>query len=267
MPIPSKPISSSLICGFIKGLDKLNDLNLDNDEILSISREVEYNFIGLKGGIMDQFTIINSKKNNLILLNTKDNSSDFIESDLGDYKLLLLNTNKKHNLSDSAYNKRVEECQQALKIINDSGHKIKFITQIKVEELRKIQKLMPKNIFNRALYVTQENNRTIKSVQYLKNLDLKSLGELMYSSHEGLRDLYEVSCDELDYLVDKTRVFDQILGARMMGGGFGGCTINLIHKDFIDIFVDDVSESYLSKFSLKLSPIITSLGDGLRYKV
>ena len=259
--------SSSLICGFIKGIDQLNNLNLDNDEILSISREVEYDFIGLKGGIMDQFTIINSKKNNLILLNTIDNSAEFIKSDLGDYKLLLLNTNKKHNLSDSAYNKRVEECQEALKIINDSGYNIKFLTQIEVKELRKIQNLMPNNIFNRALYVTQENNRTIKSVQCLKNLDLKSLGELMYSSHEGLRDLYEVSCDELDYLVDKTRVCDQILGARMMGGGFGGCTINLIHKDFIDTFVSDISESYSSMFSLELSPIITSLGEGLSYKV
>ena len=99
-----------------------------------------------------------------------------------------------------------------------------------------------------------------------RSLDLKSLGNLMYSSHDGLRDLYQVSCDELDYLVDKTRIYDRILGARMMGGGFGGCTINLIHKDFIDTFVSDVSESYSSMFSLELSPIITSLGEGLRYK-
>ena len=205
-------------------------------------------------------------KNNFILLNTADNSAEFIKSDLGDYKLLLLNTNKKHNLSDSEYNKRVEECQEALKIINDSGYNIKFLTQIDVKELRKIKDLMPDNIFNRALYVTQENNRTIQSVQYLKNLDLKSLGKLLYSSHEGLRDLYEVSCEELDYLVDKTRIYDQILGARMMGGGFGGCTINLIHKDFIGTFVSEVSESYSSMFSLELSPIITSLGEGLRYK-
>ena len=258
--------SSSLICGFIKGIDQLNNLSLNNEEILSISREVEYDFIGLKGGIMDQFTIINSKKNNLILLNTIDNSAEYIKSDLGDYNLLLLNTNKKHNLSNSEYNKRVKECQEALKIINNSGYNIKFLTQIDVEELRKIQNLMPDNIFNRALYVTQENNRTIQSVEHLKNLDLKSLGNLMYSSHDGLRDLYEVSCDELDYLVDKTRIYDQILGARMMGGGFGGCTINLIHKDFIDTFVSDVSESYSSMFSLELSPIITSLGEGLRYK-
>ena len=216
---------------------------------------------------MDQFTIINSKKNNLILLNTRNNSAEFIKSDLGNYKLLLLNTNKKHNLSDSEYNKRVEECQEALKIINDFGYNIKFLTQIDVKELRKIQKLMPDNIFNRALYVTQENNRTIQSIQYLKDLDLKCLGKLMYSSHEGLRDLYQVSCEELDYLVDKTRIYDQILGSRMMGGGFGGCTINLIHKNFIDKFVSEVSESYSSIFSLELSPIITSLGEGLRYKV
>jgi galactokinase len=259
--------SSSLICGFVRGLDILNNLQFDTSELLSISKEVEYDFIGLKGGIMDQFTIINSKKNNLILLNTKDNTSQYIKSELGDYKILLLNTNKKHDLSESSYNDRVRECNEALDIINNSGHKINYLTEMKVEKLVQLKNLMPENIFNRALYVIEENIRTIQSVQYLKNSDLVSLGELMYLSHEGLKNLYEVSCNELDYLVDKTITHKEILGARMMGGGFGGCTINLIHSDFIDSFVSDISNDYSKKFSLNLSPILTSLGEGLRYNL
>ena len=111
-----------------------------------------------------------------------------------------------------------------------------------------------------------ENDRVISSVQCLKNLDFKSLGRLMYSSHEGLRNLYQVSCKELDFLVESAITYEKILGARMMGGGFGGCTLNLIHKDFIDPFIEDIKEKYFNKFSLNLIPIVTNLGNGISYK-
>ena len=257
--------SSSLICGFIKGIDILNDLSFSNDEILSISREVEYDFIGLKGGIMDQYTIINAKKNNLILLNTKDNTSKYIESYLGEYKILLLNTNKEHDLSNSAYNDRVNECNKALQIINEAGFDFKYLTQINIEQLIQFKNKMPQYIFSRAIYVIEENLRALKSVEYLKNCDYKSLGNLMYLSHDGLKNLYQVSCEELDFLVDQTKSYDEILGARMMGGGFGGCSINLIHSDFIDAFINEIRDNYYKKFSIHLSPILTSLGKGLRF--
>ncbi len=255
--------SSSLICGFVKGINLLNNLNFNKNDLLTISREVEYDFIGLKGGIMDQFTIINAKKNNLILLNTIDNSSKFIPADLGNYKLLLLNTNKKHDLSDSSYNDRVAECNKAKRIINESGIDIKFLTEVNKDQLNRLINKMPKSIYNRARYVIEENERTKKSVEFIKGFNLESFGELMYLSHKGLKDLYEVSCSELDFLVDETIEHNQILGARMMGGGFGGCTINLIHSEFIHFFIEKISSKYLNKFSIPLSPIITSLGGGL----
>lgn len=258
--------SSSLICGFVKGIDLLNNLEFSDEELLSISREVEYDFIGLRGGVMDQFTIINSKKNNLILLDTKDNSSKYIHSNFGDYRLLLLNTNIKHDLSVSSYNDRVRECESALQIINDSGYKLKYLTEIKVQQLLDLKNIMPVTLFKRALFVVEENDRVISSVQCLKNLDFKSLGRLMYSSHEGLRNLYQVSCKELDFLVESAITYEKILGARMMGGGFGGCTLNLIHKDFIDSFIEDIKEKYFNKFSLNLIPIVTNLGNGISYK-
>ena len=255
--------SSSLICGFVKGISLLNNLNFNKNDLLTISREVEYDFIGLKGGMMDQFTIINAKKNNLILLNTIDNSSEFISADLGNYKLLLLNTNKKHDLSDGSYNDRVAECNKAKSIINESDINIKFLTEVNKDQLYKLKNKMPKSIYNRARYVIEENERTKKSVEFIKRFNLKSFGEIMYLSHKGLKDLYEVSCMELDFLVDETKEHNQILGARMMGGGFGGCTINLIHSEFIDFFIEKISRKYLKKFSAPLSPIITSLGRGL----
>ena len=256
--------SSSLICGFIKGIDILNNLNFDNDEILSISREVEYNFIGLKGGIMDQFTIINAKKNNLILLDTKDNSSEFIPTDFGSHKILLLNTNIKHDLSESSYNERVNQCKEALKIVNNSGLNYRFLTEIKLETLEKFKNTMSKNIFDRAKYVIEENERVKKAVKFLINSDLNLLGDLMYQSHKGLKNLYDVSCDELNFLVDLTKYDKDILGARMMGGGFGGCTINLIHSRYINEFLEKVSEAYFKKFSINLMSHITSLDCGLR---
>ena len=256
--------SSSLICGFVQGISSLNKLNFSKNDLLSISRDVEYDFIGLRGGMMDQFTIINAKKNNLILLNTIDNSYDFIESDLGNYKILLLNTNKKHNLSDSSYNDRVDECNEAKRIINESGINIKFLTEINKNQLNNLKNRMPKLIYNRARYVIEENERTKKSIKFINEFNFKSFGELMYLSHQGLKNLYEVSCKELDFLVDETVEHNQILGARMMGGGFGGCTINLIQNEFIDLFIEKISKKYLKKFSKPLSSVVTTLGKGLR---
>ena len=115
--------------------------------------------------------------------------------------------------------------------------KLKYLTEIKVQQLLDLKNIMPVTLFKRALFVVEENDRVISSVQCLKNLDFKSLGRLMYSSHEGLRNLYQVSCKELDFLVESAITYEKILGARMMGGGFGGCTLNLIHKDFIDYFI------------------------------
>ena len=259
--------SSALICGFIKGIGVLNNLDFSDEEILSISRDVEYYFIGVRGGIMDQFSIIHSKENNLIFLNCRSKSFEHINIDLGEYKILLLDTNIKHDLVESSYNDRVRECEEALETVNNQNANYNFLTEFTLEDLETLKSKVSENIYNRALFVIEENDRTLIAKQKLKNSDLKGFGSLMYLSHYGLKNLYEVSCDELDFLVDLTVNNNMILGSRMMGGGFGGCTINIIHSGEVDNFVGDISEKYYKKFSKNLTPIITTLGKGLNYEI
>ena len=123
---------------------------------------------------------------------------------------------------------------------------------------------MPEKIYNRALYVTKENRRTLKAVKALKKNNLTRFGDLLYKSHRGLTDLFEVSCKELDFLVDYTKDLDHVIGARMMGGGFGGCTINLVQKEHIDSFIEKVKAIYQEKFNIDLTPISVSISDGTR---
>ena len=255
--------SSSLICGLIKGLNDLNNLNLKNDDIIDIARDIEHNFIGLKGGIMDQFTILYGKKNKLLFLNCKTRDYIFIDSDFGEYKFLLLNTNIDHKLSDSSYNERVIECQNALKIIKNRRQDIDYLCDVSEKILFQFNNLIDKKEFNRAKFVIQENERVINSVKKIKESKFKDFGMLMYESHYGLKELYEVSCDQLDFMVDFSKGYDYILGSRMMGGGFGGCTINLIHSDFIDQYVEKISKEYYNKFEVHLTPIVTTISDGL----
>ena len=197
--------SSSLICGIVKGVLELNNLKLSNNKIIDIVLDVEHNYIGLKGGIMDQFTILNGKKDNLILLKCHNRDFKFIPSNLKNFKILLLNTNVEHNLANTAYNERVNECNDALKIINehsDTNHD--YLCKVPVKVLNKNINLLPSKVYNRASFVLNENIRTIKSAELLQKNKLFEFGSLMYESHQGLSKLYEVSCEELDFLVDLT---------------------------------------------------------------
>tara|TARA_B100000524_G_scaffold332763_2_gene220168 strand:- start:2344 stop:3450 length:1107 start_codon:yes stop_codon:yes gene_type:complete len=257
--------SSALVCGLIKGLSLINKIKLNNAEIIDLSRIVEHKYIGVLGGIMDQFTILNAKKNSAILLNCQDFKNRYIRINLNDYKLLLLDSNVKHNLANTEYNTRVKECKKALEIINTELKKnYKNLSQISKEDLVKSRGKLPSFLYNRALFVLKENQRTLKSAYLIENRNLTDFGKLMYQSHEGLKNKYEVSCKELDFLVEKTKDYGEILGSRMMGGGFGGCTINLINSSLIDEFIKKIQPEYFSKFAKELNPIITNIGNGIQ---
>lgn len=260
--------SSALVCGLIKGLSELNNLKLDNSKIISISRIVEHKYIGVLGGIMDQFTILNAKKNMAILLNCDNLKFKYVDLNFNQYELLLIDTKVKHNLSNSEYNNRVFECKKSLEIINkECGENFSSLSQISKEDLEKSKVKLKNKFYKRASYVFNENQRTIKSAELLKKNKLVEFGKLMYESHDGLRKDYEVSCKELDFLVDKTKKYDEILGSRMMGGGFGGCTINLIKRTFINKFIKLIKEEYFSKFGLYINPIIAKPGTGMQVQI
>ena len=256
--------SSALICGLIKGLNDLFKLKISNHEMINISQKVEHNFIGVKGGIMDQFAIFFGKKDKIILLNCNNLNLKMIDSKFSPYKFLLLNTNVNHNLSSSDYNTRVKECESALKKIKIENKKLSCLADTSDDYIIKNEPLFTKNEFKRALYVSQENQRVLKSTKLLKSSNFVDFGKIMYKSHEGLKNLYEVSCKELDFLVDYSKKYNYVLGSRMMGGGFGGCTINLIKEDYIKSYIKIVSEKYFNKFKNKLTAIEISIEDGIK---
>ena len=205
--------SSALVCGLIKGLSKLNEIKLENSDVINLSRNVEHKYIGLLGGIMDQFTILNAKKNTAILLDCEKLDSKFIKLEFKDYKLLLLDTNVKHNLANTEYNQRVSECKESLKIINILCKKnYANLSQVNRLDLSSSKEKLGKTLYRRALYVLNENQRVINSVEFLENNKLKEFGQLMYESHFGLKNDYKVSCKELDFLVEYTIKYNEILG-------------------------------------------------------
>lgn len=257
--------SSALVCGLIKGLSALNNLSLDNTEVIEISRNVEHKYIGLLGGIMDQYTILNAKKNKAILLNCDNLKTEFIDIDFGQYEILLFDTNVKHNLANTEYNIRVNECHQALEIINTINKKqYKNLSQASIDEINKAKNDLNENQYKRSVFVFEENQRTIKSAQLISKNNLIEFGKLMYQSHEGLKEKYEVSCKELDFLVEQTKLFGGILGSRMMGGGFGGCTVNLIKNEEVDDVVTKIKKKYRATFGINLNAIIAKPGSGIK---
>ena len=259
--------SSALISGLAAGLIEINNLQIKKSEIVDIVSDVEHNYIGLKGGIMDQFTILHGQKNKLVHLECHTRSFKYVHAEFNDYQVILLNTNVEHNLANTAYNDRVEECRHALDLINKKySNKFSYLCEVDSTILESFKVNLDAKIYNRASFVVNENLRTHDAAKKLNEFKLVEIGNLMYQSHAGLKDLYEVSCNELDFLVDLTKPYDQIIGSRMMGGGFGGCTINLIHKKFKDEFLDIAHKSYYEKFRIDVTPIEISICDGVKIK-
>ena len=259
--------SSALISGLAAGLIEINNLQIKKSEIVDIVSDVEHNYIGLKGGIMDQFTILHGQKNKLVHLECHTRSFKYVHAEFNDYQVILLNTNVEHNLANTAYNDRVEECRHALDIINKKySNKFSYLCEVDPNILESFKFTLDAKIYNRASFVINENLRTYDAAKKLNEFKLVEIGNLMYQSHAGLKDLYEVSCYELDFLVDLTKSYEQIIGSRMMGGGFGGCTINLIHKKFKDEFLDIAHKSYFENFRIDVTPIEISICDGVKIK-
>ena len=254
--------SAALECGMAKGVSELFNLDLTDLEIITLSRDAEHTFVGTKCGIMDQFAVVKGQTDHLILLNCDTLDYKLVQAKFAPYIIVLLNTNVSHNLASSEYNVRRDECETALEAIQKKHPEFKDLANIPVKIVNTFKSILPQKIYNRALYVAQENKRTLKAVKCLEKNDLKEFGKCMYKSHDGLQNLYEVSCKELNFLVEKTKTLDYVLGSRMMGGGFGGCTINLVHKDKVEDFVQKLSAAYEEKFDIQLTSIQTTIGDG-----
>ena len=249
--------SAALENGFVFGLNELFGLQLTKEEMIHISQMAEHNYVGVKCGIMDQYASMFGQKGKALLLDCRSISSIPFLIDLKDYELLLINTNVKHTLSDSAYNNRRQVCEEVASMLH-----VRALRDASENDLSSLKEKISEEDFQKALYVVQEIDRAQKASEALKNDDLEVLGQLLFETHEGLKRQYQVSCDELDFLVDKAKNNDGVIGARMMGGGFGGCTINIVHKDSKNIFKMEIAKDYKNKFGVECSFYDVSLEDG-----
>lgn len=245
----------------------INDLfegNLDLLEIVKLSQRTECDFIGVQCGIMDQFAVAFGKKDKAILLDCNSLEYEYAPLILNDYKILICNTNKKRGLGDSKYNERTRECAYALKCLQKELD-IKYLCDLNPIEFEKHKELIDQDIpLNRATHAVYENDRVKGAVSALKENNINLFGKLMIKSHNSLRDLYEVSCFELDVMVEEALKIKGTVGARMTGAGFGGCTVNIVHNDYIDEFIEKVSSAYKERTNLKSEIYIASVSDGVK---
>ncbi len=249
--------SAALENSIVYGLNELFQLELSKEEMILISQKAEHNYVGVKCGIMDQYASMFGKEDHFLLLDTRTIESKPYRIDLKNYELLLVNTNVKHKLSDSAYNDRRSVCEKVSTLLNKQA-----LRDASEEDLLSVKDKISDEDYQKVLYVVQEINRTHKAAEAIRKGDIQKLGQLIYESHAGLQHQYEVSCEELDFLVDKAKENQAIIGARMMGGGFGGCTINLIEKDQIENFNSEIEKAYKEKFNNECSIYRVKISDG-----
>lgn len=244
--------SAALECGLAYGVNALFQLGLNKSIFIKVGQKAEHDFVGTKCGIMDQFASVMSQKNKAILLDCKSLEYNYIPLELGEYNILLLNTNVSHSLADSQYNLRREACESAVATINKEYPQVNSLRDVDIALLEACSPKLTPIQRKRCSYVLAENQRVQQAVDALQQAKLDEFGKLMYASHRGLSEEYEVSCKELDFLVEFSKAHDGVLGSRMMGGGFGGCTINIIHKDAIPTYVDQVGKAYQQEFNINL---------------
>jgi galactokinase len=233
-------------------------------DLIHLSRKAENTFIGVNCGIMDQFAVGQGKKGHAIFLNCGTLAFQAVPADLPGYRLVITNTNKKRGLADSKYNERVAECTKALEYLSRELD-IKSLGELGLDQFLQHKDLIPDaTVLKRAMHVVSENHRVLASVKALMNGDLVLFGKLMDESHDSLRDDYEVTGFELDTLVETMQKQDGVLGARMTGAGFGGCTVAFVKDENLDNFMQEVSKEYLAKTGLKADFYLPEISDGVR---
>lgn len=237
----------------------------DTVKIALLAQKTENEFVGVNCGIMDQFAVANGKKDHAILLMCDTLEYDHVPFQSGSYKLVIGNTNKRRGLVDSAYNERRSECEQAVKYLQAQFPDITLLGQISLEQFDAYKHLIPdETVRRRAQHVVEEIDRVLQSIKVLKANDLEAFGKLMVGSHDSLRDLYEVTGRELDTMVTAALKVPGVLGSRMTGAGFGGCTVSLVHEDSVQAFKDQVGKEYTEKTGLTPEFYVCSIGDGVK---
>jgi galactokinase len=246
--------SSSVACGVAFGLNQLFSLGLSVDEMAWSAVFAEHEYMGVKCGVMDQFVNLRAKENSLMLLDCRDQSSEYIPFEHSKLCIVLCDTQIRRKLSQSKYNKRRAQCEEGVAILARAQPGIQSLRDVSMDFLQSNKKALSRIIYKRCQYVIEENARVLKMCEALKNNDLNTIGELLFASHKGLSELYSVSCAELDELVYWALSVSGVHGAKLMGAGFGGCTINLVEEAHIGTFLGQMTRVF--RDTLKKAPKI-----------
>ncbi|MFT4534539.1 MAG: galactokinase [Saprospiraceae bacterium] len=252
--------SSALSCGFLAGVNQLCNYELSIDYLISLASQAE-NGIGLNGGIMDQTAILKGEKGMALLIDFDDFSVKKYQVPTEEYKFYLLNSGQKHNLVDTEYNKRRATCDAAVKQVAKHNNRVKTLRDMTLSDVS--QYLSDELSRKRCTHVIEENDRVVAAAQLLESGNVDGLGELLLASHQSLSNNYEVSTPQVDYLIERSQKINNILGSRIMGGGFGGCTINFVKGELADIDVAKLTEDYRNETGLDLDVYEVKASDGV----
>jgi galactokinase len=257
--------SAAVECAVLFALNELYELSFSKIEMALMAQRAEHKFAGVHCGLMDMFASLHGQKNKAILLDCDSLAFTYYPIDLNDYSIVLYDTQIKHELASSAYNTRRLECEQGIGIIQikfPQVHNLRAATLEQVEVCLGARTATPKKIYDRCKYVVEEIERVQAAVKDLAMGDLQAFGKKMFDTHDGLSKLYEVSCPELDFLVDAVKQNKNVIGARMMGGGFGGCTINIIKKSELTHINKEIAAHYLKAYHQPIAIYNTSIAAG-----
>ncbi len=253
--------SAAIEAGLAFALDHLFDLNLDRLTLVRLAQKAENEFVGVQCGIMDQFINVFGRKAHVLRIDCRSLEHEYYPFD-HDVAVVLFNSGVSHSLASTEYNRRRAECAEGVTLLKRFSPHITHLRDVSPDMLASHKDALPPIISRRCTYVVEENARVIAACGALERADLEAFGRLMNETHDGLSSDYEVSCEELDFLVELARSADGVLGARMMGGGFGGCTINLMPKDAVGETSAMVKERYAKKFGREPETYITSISAG-----
>ena len=256
--------SAALCCGFIYGLSELFNLKIPRKEIALLAQATEHR-IGIQCGLMDQYAVLFGRANQVLFLDCESLEYQHFPLALGDYTLVLINSMIKHELAaESGYNDRRASCERVVTVIQRDHPEVKTLRHVTLEQLTAHQNTLSAEDYRRAHYVLRENQRVQDTVQALQRGDVPQVGKLIFASHADMRDEYQITTPELDALVDLAHQQAGVLGARMMGGGFGGCTINLMKKEQRATTVTNIVQPYHQKYDLEPEVYELALSDGVR---
>ncbi len=253
--------SAAIESTFAFALNDMFGCGIDKFELAKIGQATEHNYCGVKCGIMDQFASVFGKAGSLIRLDCRSLEYKYFPFEPKGYRLVLLDSAVKHELASSAYNQRRESCEKVVKTIQQKGHKVELLRDVTIEMLDEVKDQITEKDYIRAKYVIDEIQRVLDVCDALERADFDTVGQKMYETHHGMSKLYEVSCEELDVLNDIAKECG-VTGSRVMGGGFGGCTINLMKEELYDSFIATAKEKYSARFGHEPKVYDVVISDG-----